>query len=93
MGILQLNKDYRVETDERNFILQQLRIVQDKESVNYGKEQWDVIGYFASFSALISALTKRNLLVLFPDFKAIQGANKELVDMLKKFDGSLNIVE
>lgn len=44
--ILKLNDDYRIETDEKNFILQKKRVVE--KGANAGEIIWDNLGYYGN---------------------------------------------
>ena len=40
MGTILIDKNYRINSDSRQWVLEENRPVQDKDSQNYGKDNW-----------------------------------------------------
>lgn len=53
--IVQINKNYRVVVDSRNYILEKRTMVVDKKTKEK-KESWKFQGYYANFESLFKSL-------------------------------------
>lgn len=58
--IVQINKNYRVAVDSRNYILEKRTMVVDKKTKEI-KESWTFQGYYANFESLFKSLWKIEL--------------------------------
>jgi hypothetical protein len=66
---LQIDDNYRIVTDDRNFTLQKIswREKNAETGEPTGKEKWDGIGYYATLPQALEALFRRRIL----DSKAV----------------------
>jgi hypothetical protein len=64
-----INENYAYGADSHNFLLYKSSVNQDKESKNYGKVTWSVIGYFGSFKGLFNRLADLCLKEEIGDFR------------------------
>lgn len=51
--------NYYMSADTHNFILKEKFTIQDKESENYGKEDYRNIGYYANIKDLLNGIIKK----------------------------------
>lgn len=86
-------EDYMICTDERQFIVQQKKIVQDSKLTkkeNIGKEYWEDIAYCPSLKYALKFLYKKVLLdnddltVILSKLDGIENKIKEFLKILKQ---------
>lgn len=70
-----INNKYRINSDSKQWILEENRPVQDKESENYGKENWSNIGYYPGLPQVFQRLL---------DMRLKELPTMELKDFLKE---------
>lgn len=71
-----VNEEYRIVTDEYNFMLQQKKV--RKKGKNAGNEIWVTVGYYPSIEYAYEALIRRGLLK--EDLEGVQ----QVIDYLEK---------
>jgi hypothetical protein len=60
MATFQIDKDWRITSDERNWIVQQRRVIKKTDNAeNIGKEVWSNDGYFPSVAAAARGLVEK----------------------------------
>jgi hypothetical protein len=84
---IKLNEEYKIITDELNFILAQKHIYGEK-SKNQGQEYWDNIAYFGSLEAL---LTEYKTLMTLRVNIFMEKQLDELFEELKKIKQEIKI--
>lgn len=70
-----IDEKYRINSDSKQWILEENRPIQDKKSDNYGKDNWTNIGYYAELYQVFQRLLNMRLKEL---------PNLELQDFLKE---------
>jgi hypothetical protein len=84
-------KDYIIDSDEYQYTVYSVKVCQDKESKNYGKEYQTARGYYSSLSGALEGvlrsyqrkIVKENDLTLekaIKEFKTLQEEFKALLD-------------
>lgn len=53
---IRLTDDYRLATDQFNYILQKRSVVKDENSKNYGNEAWSSIGWYGRLEHMANKL-------------------------------------
>ena len=56
--MVQVNKKFFIDADIHQFILKEKTTVKDKESENYGKEIYNILGYYGTMESAIKGLQK-----------------------------------
>lgn len=85
--------DYKIVTDERQFIVQAKKVIQEGRFTNpenVGKEYYEDIRYFNSLNSTLKFLAKRTVLVN-NDLKVIQEKLAELQRKIDEFSKQLDI--
>lgn len=86
-------KNYKITTDDRQFIVQEKRKVQEgrfTKEENIGKDYWANIGYFGSLKYALKSLAKLTLLrnndidTIVSELKALEGKIDELIKVTKE---------
>ena len=80
---MKINEKYQVKSDTLNYIIQENKPVQDKESENYGKENWTTIAYCSSVKSCLRYLVDKEvreteLKDLKTVLEAIENLNKDI---------------
>lgn len=52
--MIQINNDWKLETDQYNVILQQRKIAE--KGKNIGGERWETVGYYGDYKAALCAM-------------------------------------
>ena len=62
MALLQINEDWRIDSDQYNWILQKRSIIQRTDNIeNIGKERWNNEGYFPTLPSAVRALVNQEI--------------------------------
>lgn len=85
--MLKVNKDWQIDTDQMNIILQQRKTVSDENSKNFGNEYWKNIGYYSTYKQALCALVDYEVKVS-ADYKDIV----KRIDQLKEDIANLPII-
>jgi hypothetical protein len=75
---IQLTDEFVLTCDSHNFVLNQVRVVTDKKSKNFGKTVLDSIGFYTNIPSLIEALITK---------KMMQSTRKTLNGLLSEHSG------
>lgn len=75
---MRINEDYRIlAEDKMNIQLQRRKVVQDKQSKNYGKETWTTQAYCCSFKSALKT---------FLDWEVNETGLKDLETIINKIE-------
>lgn len=79
--MIKITDKYFLDSDSNCFMLKEKIIIKDKTSKNFGKEDYNTLGYYSSIESSLRGLAKYEL-------KKFVGKNKiqEIQDLIKKID-------
>ena len=64
MATIEINKDWQITSDERNWVLQQRRVIKKSKVVeNIGKDIWEVDGYYPTLISAVKGLVEKSIKV------------------------------
>lgn len=89
--MVKINDKYYISATTNYYSLKEKKIIQDKESENYGKEQYFDIGFYSSIESCLNGLLKKQCreFLAKEDIKSIEEFKKfilEKMDYIKKLD-------
>ena len=56
--MIKINEKFCIDSDESQFLLKEISKIQDKDSKNFGKDTYTVLGYYATLEQSLSGLEK-----------------------------------
>ena len=59
--MIKISDKYYIKADTNNYMLAEKIIIDDKKSKNYGKERFEILGYYASLEYLLNGFKKTEL--------------------------------
>ena len=87
--MLYLDENFRLDSDKYNFILQEKKIVQDKDSKNYGQEVWENRAYCGHIKDVLNYIIRKKIKANMDTLKSVQEAiiaTEEIFDKLLEAD-------
>ena len=79
--IIYVNENYRVKViDDYNYAIQKMKLIDDKNSVNYGRPEWKTKKYCSKVSQVITSLFDLNVKDKFGDIEALSNIFQEIVN-------------
>lgn len=87
---IQLNENFRITTDNYNYILQEQKLVQPKDDSKEQYYKWDDVDYYGKLEhALNSALEK---ITRDSDIKSLEELKQLWIDVTKQFINAVKFV-
>lgn len=82
MALLQINEDWRIDSDQYNWILQKRTIITKTDNLeNIGKEVWRNEGYHPTLPAAVAALVDKAI-KMPPDVNGVLNKLDELIELV-----------
>lgn len=81
---IQINEDYKIETDALNIILMKKRVIQKENSINFGQEHYTIIGYYSNLKSALMEMVKLGIMD-----SDLVGVN-QVIDKLNKIEKMLD---
>lgn len=81
----EINDDYRITSDKYQYILLKKRIVQDKDSKNYGEAAWDTEAFLPNIEDVLKFFMERGIKDEIGDIHAIAAWVNEIESRFTEF--------
>ena len=79
--MIKITDKYFLDADSNNFMLKEKTINKDKKSKNFGKEDYNTLGYYSTIESALKGLVKSELRKFIGKSKI-----QEVEDLTKKID-------
>jgi hypothetical protein len=92
---IKIDDNYKITSDEMQFVLQKKNVVKDDgkgkkpKIINIGKEVWYTIGYYRDIKSVLKAYVKEN--VLRSDCKTFEEVFELLDELYEVIDGIVDV--